>query len=87
MSREISRADYYKAMLIYNTLINEMPAEYQEQFPVIDKFLSPANWTRSFQHDEIELSITGKRRFDALMGPHAKVLLMAYAAQRMDNAE
>lgn len=87
MSREITRVQYYDAMCIYKNLIGEMPGEYKEQFPIIDKFLSPASWTRSFADDVIELSITGKRRFDALMGPHAKVLLMAYAAQRMANAE
>lgn len=82
---EISRVEFYQAMRIYKQLIGEMPADYQEQFPTIEKFLSPASWTRSFRHDVIELSITGGRRYEMLMGPHAKALMMAYAALRMEH--
>lgn len=83
-SRTVSREAFNIAMRRYWALINELPASLHAEFPIFDDFISPVSCSyHSSPNYDVELSITGIKRFEMLLGPHAKTLLAAWAAQRL----
>lgn len=88
-TRTITREAYGIAMRRYWVIVNTFPIELQETFSHFENFVTAASWAGCTQYD-LELSSTGMKRFEMLLGPHAATLLRAWAIQRLpvnDNQE
>lgn len=87
MALMIDVIDLLEARDRYHSILNELGKKFMYGAPTIQRFLSPANWSR-FPEDLYEaqlpaerltwdLSITGEARYNILFSPHAKSLVAA----------
>lgn len=84
--REITRIQFYEGMHKYWQTVNQLPTYLQEVCPNFEDFLSPAHYS-NFNMDYIELSITGTKRYETLLSPHAITMINLYAIQRLQSME
>jgi len=82
---EVTGLQFLKAECLYWQIVYDLPGDFFLVAPDFRTYLSPQN--RVVFRDDIddpedidifELSITGKRRFDAIMGPHASTYVRAW---------
>jgi hypothetical protein len=82
---EISYKEYWETDRLYSKLCSQLPLKLFEIMPSFYDFLSPAHYSSCpdphRQYIQIELSITGQRRYNMLHSPHALTLLKVYAIQ------
>lgn len=87
MAFTIDTIDLIEARDKYHSILNELGKKFLYGAPTIQRFLSPANWSR-FPEDldgarptadwrTWDLSITGEARYNMLYSPYAKSLVAA----------
>lgn len=81
----ITRLEFMDMEYRYHELMFQLPPELREVLPTFNNFLSPANlsnWHFGY-YDTEKLSVTGAKRWQMLLSPHASTLLRAWALQRL----
>lgn len=84
---QITRLEFENMQYRYLMLVVNFPLHLQDVCPPFRQFLSPVNLTtfKFGYYDTEELSITGAKRWQMLLSPHAPTLLRAWALQQLDG--
>lgn len=79
--KEITGIEYQEAADRYWWMCQAMPEKLKAKMPSFYKFISPAGY---IYEDSVMLSITEERRLEIVNSRYARVLLAAYAVNRLE---